>query len=103
MAVNMPMPSIIRSDLHIKSIEQNNVTGHVTMQANMIDVYDDQSEVHGVTETWGIDPLALKTMFGSVDDPVQAWLLWVKTRMYSNHEHRKSVHSALHTIAGKRV
>lgn len=75
----------------------NGVTGHLTIHARIVE-RDGESEVQGVPETFGIDPIALDSQFGGDGEK---WREWVKEQMLVKHQKRMKAYVQGHGWVGK--
>lgn len=90
--------------MHIAALFQNGTTGHLTLHAYIVDTDKEGNETCGPVETHGIDPLALKSLYGETEaDPVSKWLASVKERMSERHQIRMGMHANLHQRIGQRI
>lgn len=87
MPANMPMPAIVKFELRIDEANQNSTTGHITVQAHIVETLDDGSEIHGSPETVGVDPLSLKSRW---DGDIGRWREFVKSTMLARHQTRRA-------------
>lgn len=75
----------------------NGTTGHLTIHARIIE-RDEGSEVLGMPEVWGCNPLFIESHFGG---DVDKWREWVKDKMLANHQVRMKTYSQANDWAGK--
>lgn len=81
----------------VEQASTNGTTGHLTIHARIIE-REDKTEISGVPETFGIDPLALESQFGGDGEK---WREWVKDQMMVKHQKRMKAYTQGHAWAGK--
>jgi len=87
--------------LHVAKPSVNGTTGHHTVECHIIEHPDDGGgPVHGIMEKYGIDSLALTSLYGG---DVNKWLQSVGQEMLVKHQRRQQINTDLANLANKTI
>ena len=87
-----------RYQLVITSAGITGTTGHHTVQCHIQETHDDGAVVNGLSDTWGIESIALQRQHGG---DVVKWRNWIGNQMLDRHRLRMMAQAEIATWHGK--
>jgi hypothetical protein len=87
----------IGPQLHILDVSKDAMTGHITVEARII---DDRSSVVGAIERWHIEALEISSKYNG---QVEGWLEYIGREMLNRHKSRTAAHTSIQRWKGKKL